>query len=294
MAKSKKQKNIFVTILKVLGIILAIIAFIVVSLFCYLKYALGIDVIDIKKKLELLNKEVSESYIITNPHSPNDVSDCLIGLFGDDSVFENQENSQELNLQEFYSKELLEQAKITDKQFAALTNAFLNEVFKENEESLINGNVQIKQIKFSNLVSEANKTKVDIQVIAKIDLSIIKNPLKKENNVITNFLVKYIPDELYFTDNFTMEVNTSDYSYNTKINSLIINQLSQQDSNEIIKLYDKVFSQEKGFVDEMHQMISECLFGTDSKKGLINSINGVIGFDFENIENVIYMLLKKA
>ena len=294
MTKPKKQTNIFLTFLKILGIILGIIAFIVISLYCYLKFALGIDLIDIKRKLDLINKDVSESYIITNPYSSEDISGSLIGIFGDDTIYNSQEGSQSLNLQEFYSKDLLEQAKITDKQFCALTNAFLNEFLKESDEDIINQNAQIKQIKFSNLINEGNKTKVDIQVIAKFDLSLIKNPLKKENNAITKLLIKYIPDSLYFTDNFTMEVNLSDFSYSTKVNSFIINQLSQQDSSEIIKLYDRMFGQEKGFVEEMHQMAIEYLFGTDSKKGLINSINGIDGFDFEDIENTIYMILKKA
>ena len=63
-----KKKNVLVTILKVVLSIIGIIALLLVGAYCFLKFAMGIDIFEIKIKLDLLNQPVNEQTLITKPY----------------------------------------------------------------------------------------------------------------------------------------------------------------------------------------------------------------------------------
>ena len=292
---AKKKRSLLGTIFKILAIILAVIVFIVGSIYCYLRFALGIDIIDIKNKIDLINKDVSETTLVKNPYLEEDIPNGLNSIFGENSVYSKDENGEAVfNVEEFVTLNLLENAKLTDKQFCALADMFVKQVLKGTEQENIADNIQIKQIIFSNLSVAENITSVNMNVIVKFSLSEVKNDLKKNDNVLVDFILNYIPDAIYFTDDFSVNVNTLNNSYTTSSNYFVINQLSKQQSKEIVNLVDKFFAKEKSMIDEIHETIIGYLFGSEDKSGLINTINNVSGFNFEQVESTIYLMLKKA
>lgn len=292
---AKKKKTVLGTILKILAIVLAVIVFIVGSIYCYLRFALGIDIFDIKNKLDLLNKDVNESTLIKNSYLEEDISNGLNSVFGENTIYSKEENGEVVfNIEEFATLNLAEDAKLTDKQFCAIADLFVEHALSGTEQEEYAENIQIKQILFSNFSATENINSVNVNVIVKFSLMDIKNNLKKNDNALTDFILNYIPDALYFTDDFIVQVNNTNNTYTTESNYFIINQLSEQQSKEIINLFDKFFANDNGIVEDIHQTIIGCLFGTSENIGLINSINGAIGFNFEQVENTIYILLKKA
>lgn len=292
---SKKKRSLLGTIFKILAIILAVIVFIVGSIYCYLRFALGIDIIDIKNKIDLINKDVSETTLVKNPYLEEEIPNGLNSIFGENSVYSKDENGEAVfNVEEFVTLNLLENAKLTDKQFCALADMFVKQALKGTEQENIADNIQIKQIIFSNLSVAENITTVNMNVIVKFSLSEVKNDLKKNDNVLVDFILNYIPDAIYFTDDFSVNVNTLNNSYTTSSNYFVINQLSKQQSKEIVNLVDKFFAKEKSMIDEIHEIIIGYLFGSEDKSGLINTINNVSGFNFEQVESTIYLMLKKA
>ena len=292
---SNKKRSLLGTIFKILAIILAVIVFIVGSIYCYLRFALGIDIIDIKNKIDLINKDVSETSLVKNPYLEEDIPNGLNSIFGENSVYSKDENGEAVfNVEEFVTLNLLENAKLTDKQFCALADMFVKQALKGTEQENIADNIQIKQIIFSNLSDAENITSVNMNVIVKFSLSEVKNDLKKNDNVLVDFILNYIPDAIYFTDDFSVNVNTLNNSYTTSSNYFVINQLSKQQSKEIVNLVDKFFAKEKSMIDEIHETIIGYLFGSEDKSGLINTINNVSGFNFEQVESTIYLMLKKA
>ena len=292
---AKKKKTVLGTILKILAIVLAVIVFIVGSIYCYLRFALGIDIFDIKNKLDLLNKDVNESTLIKNSYLEEDISNGLNLLFGENTIYSKEENGEVVfNIEEFATLNLADAAKLTDKQFCAIADLFVEHALSGTEQEEYAENIQIKQILFSNFSATENINSVNVNVIVKFSLMDIKNNLKKNDNALTDFILNYIPDALYFTDDFIVQVNNTNNTYTTQSNYFIINQLSKQQSKEIINLFDKFFANDNGIVEDIHKTIIGCLFGTSENIGLINSINGAIGFNFEQVENTIYILLKKA
>lgn len=291
---AKKKRSLLLSIVKIIGIMLAIVLVLAVSGYCYLKYILGFDVFDVVNKIKLLNQDVSESSLISNPYNNEDASNCLNAIFGENTIYaENGDGEWIFDLEEYFAASLLDGAKITDTQLCALADIFASKALKGTDYEDFAKYFEIKQIKFSNLVVQDALTKANVNVVVKFNLKEMKESIGKENNVLIDFILNYIPEALYFTDDFTITVSNSDYSYSINSNYFVINQISKEQSQGIIKLYKKFFGGKESIADEIHDLILNLLFGSETTDGLLSSINGFSGFNFVEETNTIYMAIKK-
>ena len=91
MQGTKRKSSILSSILKILAIILLIIVVFVIMAYCFLRFSLGIDLIDIKRKLDLLRAPVSESAIITKPFNDQDAIEAFSKMFGTNTIYQEKQ-----------------------------------------------------------------------------------------------------------------------------------------------------------------------------------------------------------
>jgi hypothetical protein len=133
MGSTRKNGSIVGGIFKFLGIFLAVIAVLVIAAYCFLRFSLGIDIFDIKNKIDLLNQPVDESKIITEAYSDEDAVNGFNVLFGTDSVYSNNGEGYVFDLDDFLVTPVAANVKLTDEQFASIVNIFLNKVYSGND-----------------------------------------------------------------------------------------------------------------------------------------------------------------
>ena len=162
MASARKQTGIIGGIFKFLGVLLAVIAVMVVAVYCFLRFSLGIDIFDIKNKLDLLNQSVDESKVITEVYDDEDAAQGFSILFGTNSVYENDGNGYVFNKDEFIASNLALDIKLTDEQFASIVNIFLNNIYDGSDSSDYANYISLKQVEFKNFNVHGTKTNVDV------------------------------------------------------------------------------------------------------------------------------------
>ena len=123
-----KAKHIGLTVLKIVLGVIAVIAVVLIALYCYLRFALGIDIIDIKQKLDLLNQPVSESQLISNSFEEQDGVSTLNKLFGDNQIYNNTGDEVSFNLEAFAAAALQQNTSLSDKELAAMFSLFFENV----------------------------------------------------------------------------------------------------------------------------------------------------------------------
>ena len=289
MASARKQTGIIGGIFKFLGVLLAVIAVMVVAVYCFLRFSLGIDIFDIKNKLDLLNKSVDESKVITEVYDDEDAAQGFSILFGTNSVYENDGNGYVFNKDEFIASNLALDVKLTDEQFASIVNIFLNNIYDGSDSSDYANYISLKQVEFKNFNVNATKTSVDVKFVAKIDFEKVKNTMLKDENGVVDFIAGLIPNNIYITSNFTIGVDsTNPTTYTVQSNSIILNQLSAQQSKETLQLLSKIAG--SGILPEnLNSTFATVLFGNNENKGFLDVLTGFSYFTFESDGTNIYL-----
>lgn len=289
MASARKQTGIIGGIFKFLGVLLAVIAVMVVAVYCFLRFSLGIDIFDIKNKLDLLNQSVDESKVITEVYDDEDAAQGFSILFGTNSVYENDGNGYVFNKDEFIASNLALDIKLTDEQFASIVNIFLNNIYDGSDSSDYANYISLKQVEFKNFNVNATKTSVDVKFVAKIDFEKVKNTMLKDENGVVDFIAGLIPNNIYITSNFTIGVDsTNPTTYTVQSNSVILNQLSAQQSKETLQLLSKIAG--SGILPEnLNSTFATVLFGNNENKGFLDVLTGFSYFTFESDGTNIYL-----
>ena len=289
MASARKQTGIIGGIFKFLGVLLAVIAVMVVAVYCFLRFSLGIDIFDIKNKLDLLNQSVDESKVITEVYDDEDAAQGFSILFGTNSVYENDGNGYVFNKDEFIASNLALNIKLTDEQFASIVNIFLNNIYDGSDSSDYANYISLKQVEFKNFNVNGTKTSVDVKFVAKIDFEKVKNTMLKDENGVVDFIAGLIPNNIYITSNFTIGVDsTNPTTYTVQSNSVILNQLSAQQSKETLQLLSKIAG--SGILPEnLNSTFATVLFGNNENKGFLDVLTGFSYFTFESDGTNIYL-----
>lgn len=289
MASARKQTGIIGGIFKFLGVLLAVIAVMVVAVYCFLRFSLGIDIFDIKNKLDLLNQSVDESKVITEVYDDEDAAQGFSILFGTNSVYENDGNGYVFNKDEFIASNLALDIKLTDEQFASIVNIFLNNIYDGSDSSDYANYISLKQVEFKNFNVNGTKTSVDVKFVAKIDFEKVKNTMLKDENGVVDFIAGLIPNNIYITSNFTIGVDsTNPTTYTVQSNSVILNQLSAQQSKETLQLLSKIAG--SGILPEnLNSTFATVLFGNNENKGFLDVLTGFSYFTFESDGTNIYL-----
>lgn len=293
--KEHKQSSFLMVLLKIiLGIIIVVVA-LVVGLYLYLRFALGFDVIDIRNKIRLLNRDVTESQIVTNPYNDEDAENGFSIIFGSNNIYFNNGEGYSFDIDAFDEGNLSNlEVCLTDKQFASVVNVCIKNAIQEEisieDVSLL---LDLKQIIFSNLQTEEDGSiSVEVNTVLKLDFTSFKDALSKEDNFITNIILNVIPNSIYISSNNKVIVS-EDNSYEITPINTIINGLTKEQSQGILDLVEKLFEQSKnenlvskvatGFLDSL-------LIGSDNN-GLLRSINGVESFTFKEVNDKVCIVL---
>lgn len=291
MGSTRKNGSIVGGIFKFLGIFLSVIVVLVIAAYCFLRFSLGIDIFDIKNKIDLLNQPVDESKIITETYSDEDAVNGFNVLFGTDSVYSNNGEEYVFDLDEFIVTPVAANVKLTDEQFASIVNIFLNKVYSGKDKEDYAKYISLKQIQFSNLKVDGTKTSVDIKFISKIDFEKVKENMLADERGLVDFITGFIPDNLFITSNFTISVDSTNVAtYNVQSKSVILNQLSQQQSTETLQLLSKIAG--NGILAEnLNNTFASVLFGNQENKGFLDVLNGFSHFTFESDGTNIYICI---
>ncbi|MBQ9793127.1 MAG: hypothetical protein IJW32_05285 [Clostridia bacterium] len=289
MESTRKQGSILGGIFKFLGVLLAVIAVIVVAVYCFLRFSLGIDIFDIKNKLDLLNQSVDESKVITEVYDDEDAAQGFNILFGTNSVYENNGNGYVFNEDEFIASNLALDIKLTDEQFASIVNIFLNNIYDGSDSEDYANYIALKQVEFKNFNVNGTKTSVNVKFVAKIDFEKVKTTMLKDESGVVDFIAGLIPNNIYITSNFTIGVDsTNPTTYTVQSNSVILNQLSAQQSKETLQLLSKIAG--SGILPEnLNNTFATVLFGNNENKGFLDVLTGFSYFTFESDGTNIYL-----
>lgn len=289
MESTRKQSGVVSGIFKFLGVLLAVIAILVIAVYCFLKFSLGIDIFDIKNKLDLLNQSVDESKIITEVYDDEDAVQGFNILFGTNSVYENSGNGYVFNKDEFITSNLALDIKLTDEQFASIVNIFLNNIYDGSDSEDFANYIALKQIEFKNFKIDGTKTNVDVKFVAKIDFEKVKTTMLKDEKGVVDFIANLIPNNIYITSNFTIGVDSiNPTTYTVQSKSVILNQLSAQQSKETLQLLGKIAG--SGILPEnLNNTFATVLFGNNENKGFLDVLTGFSYFTFESDGTNIYL-----
>lgn len=294
-----KKKSVFGTILKIILGILGVVVLVVVGGYCYLKFALGIDVIDISKKINLISQPVAESEIISNSFEKDDGVDVLSSMFGTNEIATKNGDKYSFNLEAYIQADLQGDLLLTDKEVASLLSLFIEGVDVNSsgiDKDLI-GLITLKQIKFSNFVDSVDSTSVDINYVFMADISAFKQNIVGENALIGFLANKFLPDKLYISSTLNIQMpkeNYRDYSFTNK--SFCLNNLNQEQTNSILDIFS-LFSNEdlkETMPNKFNTMFCDSLFGGNGKKGVLGNIKEFASIEFVEEINNIKIFIKKV
>ena len=281
-------------IFKFIGLLLLVIAILLTAGYCYLRFSMGIDVFDIKRKLDLLKAPVSESEIIVSPYTDEDAVEGLNLMFSTNTIYQDNGDGYEFNKEEFSSKGLIADVKLTNKQFASILNLFLNNLY-ENVDDDFSKYIQLKQVGFTNLNLTPETTNVDVTVVAKLDFSNIKKEISSDAGAVGSFLSNLLPSNIYFTGNFTVSVdNANPNTVTTTSNYAKINNLTEEETAGIFDLFNKITGEKDLLSDSINNTFATAMFGDSKNDGLLDVVSGCSYFTFEQVEENICISLKKA
>jgi len=288
MSNSSSGSRVVKGLFKFIGTIISIVILLAVGGYCYLRFAKGIDLIDIKKKMDLLNADYNESEIINNTYSNDDVVSGLQSMFGTNDIYTQDENGNyTFNLNQYIASSLTNGASLSDKQFCAVANVFLKSAVNSTEYNL-EDYLSVKQVDFNTLTKLEDSTSVNMDVIARIDFTDIKNEAG-------SFFGNFIPDKVYLTINITVNIaDATPDQFTYTCGDVIINKLTAEQSKSILTTINNLLSSNAVNTNDMAKSAMEALFGSDTKDGFVNSITGCGSFEFRDLDGKICIVLKTA
>lgn len=295
-----KQKSVWKTLLKVLLAIIGVVVLVVVGVYCYLRFALGIDIFDIKNKLDLLNKPVSESTLVTEPFNEVDGQTVLEKLYGANDICTVEDGKLTFNLEAYLAADLLQVENVlTDEELASVFSLFFNNVdyTKIGLEDDYANFFTIKQIKFSNLVLGHDGTSVDVNYVVKLEMKDLKDEFSSESGIIAFLLNTFIPNDIYVSSTFNIEVPTNSFEdYVVTNKSFLINNLSQTQTNEVLDMFSKIANDDlkTTLPNSTNEIFCDALFGGKGSAGLISSIKDLGAVEFCDTADGIAIVIKKV
>lgn len=228
---------------KLLTTLLVIVFILIITTiggYIYVRTTYGIDLLRTAGQLNNLTKEVDENTLCRNSFGENDfvsMKEEINKKFENLIVYEeNKEyNGYSINPSAIVGKKLNSPISLTEKQVGALAQtAFYKQTggkLKINEKDIL---VNIMQIDFLNISENGS---ADFNIIAKLNL----NPFKEDMEKFPyKYLKKYIPEYLYASSTVHVEKKEEGFNYELTHKSLTINNLSIEDTIDLLTTLDKV------------------------------------------------------
>ncbi len=150
---------------------------------------------------------------------------------------------------------------------------------------------KVVQVAFSNIT----ETTTDFNVVIKIDLAKIKE--EKMNKFPLNWIRKGVPESLYFSSTTTILKGANPFEYTTEGKSLIINNLSGEETDNIFTTINTFLKlgNSKEFSKVIGDTFINILIGNSSNSGLAYSLKdaGATDFSFETDATNNYFVIEK-
>ena len=289
MEKDIKKTSVWVTILKVVGIIVLSLVVIFVGGYLYLKYALGFDLGKFKRAVELLNRSYNENTVITNKYSDSNIVDGFEKMFGENSIYTEQDGKYVFDKEAYGEATLQDDTLLSDKEFCGILNLFMSTYLEDYFGD--DANTQLKQVIFSNLVEGEDSISVDIQFSIKLGLFGFNEGLQ-----IPSFFKKYIPQNFLLTSKICLTYSKIDcYNYSYSSINFRINGLTSGETNEILDTLTTfgITKNNNEIADYINRAVLTISFGGEGEEGFVARINGSNGYDFILKDGSIYLKLKK-
>ena len=251
--------------------------------FLYIKYE--INVFEVANQIKILNEDVDLDKLTPNAYSISDMESAKLvtdaGLEG--LISYTEQNGYEITPDEV-SGNMSAELRFTDKQIGAIIDNLIisqEDIIVKLGDKDINLNdygFQVVQVAFSNIT----ETTTDFNVVIKIDLDKVKEDMTE---FPLNWIKKGIPNSLYFSATTTITKGSNAFEYTTEGKSLVINNLTKEETDSIFKTINKFI--QLGNSNEFSRIIGDIfinvLIGNESNAGLAYSLKdaGATDFSFE-------------
>lgn len=263
-------------------IVVLLVGAVVVGGYFYVKNNFGIDLIKTVKELKTLNETVDESELCPNAFSASDMVDVQteVNRSVEDFITYSEEHGYSVNFDDL-PDEMKYIIRLTDKQVGALAQTVIQQ---EMDGKISFGDKQVgialKQIQFSSITEDSAL----FNAVLSIDLT----PLTKDlTGFPFSYIKKFIPDALYISSTVKIERGTTDFSYTVSHDTLLINNLSKDETEDLFNTLDvvlKVGSAEK-LNESVGTAIANALIGNENENGLAYSLKAIGATNYEFSED---------
>ncbi len=263
--------------------IVAIVAVAVIGGYVYVRINYGIDLFNTVSQLKVLSEKVDESKLCPEAFDKvNDMKDVQEMVNKSvENMIEYSEENYVVNLENL-PEDMKAIIKLSDKQVGALANQVSYQqtggVISVGNKSI---NYELKQIDFSNITSNGS---TDFNIVVRLDLATVKDEM---NGFPLKYLKKYVPD--YFYVSSTVKINKVEdipFDYELEHQSLTINNLDKDGTDDLFNTLDKVFK--FGSAESLNLKVGKtvvgALIGNEENPGFAYALRNKGASDFKFVE----------
>ena len=274
--KLQNKENIWLTLFKILLIIIAIILLLVFALFFMVRESFGINIFTISSTLKKI--EMNPQDMRTEVYDDKFASEVFTKIFGDEKIYFENSEGYYFDQKTFIAGSIRQsEIPITNKELSAMLNVYSKNT---SQNWLYGSGVSLEELTLTETGS--------ISVLSKIDFGTLKNNLSS-GNLIEGYIKEKVPNTMYLL----LKGNYAEHKITG--GRIIVNDLSQEDSNDVLSLMAVLFglNNRETFVQRVSDAFCELLFS--GNYGFFEVQAKKLDLKFEKqIENFVLMLYTKT
>ena len=274
--KLQNKENIWLTLFKILLIIIAIILLLVFALFFMVRESFGINIFTISSTLKKI--EMNPQDMRTEVYDDKFASEVFTKIFGDEKIYFENSEGYYFDQKTFITGSIRQsEIAITNKELSAMLNVYSKNI---SQNWLYGSGVSLEEVVLMETGS--------ISVLSKIDFGTLKNNLSS-GNLIEGYIKEKVPNTMYLL----LKGNYAEHKITG--GRIIVNGLSQEDSNDVLSLMAVLFglNNRETFVQRVSDAFCELLFSENY--GFFEVQAKKLDLKFEKqIENFVLMLYTKT
>ena len=274
--KLQNKENIWLTLFKILLIIIAIILLLVFALFFMVRESFGINIFTISSTLKKI--EMNPQDMRTEVYDDKFAREVFTKIFGDEKIYFENSEGYYFDQKTFIAGSIRQsEIPITNKELSAMLNVYSKNI---SQNWLYGSGVSLEEVVLTETGS--------ISVLSKIDFGSLKNNLRS-GNLIEGYIKEKVPNTMYLL----LKGNYAEHKITG--GRIIVNDLSQEDSNDVLSLMAVLFglNNRETFVQRVSDAFCELLFS--GNYGFFEVQAKKLDLKFEKqIENFILMLYTKT
>jgi hypothetical protein len=257
---------------------IVLLAGIAISGYYYVKSSYGIDIIKTVNELVTLNEPVDEATLCPNAFSDSDMVDVqtIVNESVEDFITYTVEHGYSVNFNDL-PDEMKYIIRLTDKQVGALAQTVVKqEIGGKIDFGGKKVDVALKQMQFSAIT----ETSALLNTVLSVDMTPFKEDMPEEFPY--TYLKQYVPDALYVSSTVKVEKGSTPFSYSIVHDSLAINNLSKEDTEDFFRTLDIVLSvgAAETWNVQVGTAITNALIGNESNNGLAYALRGIGATDY--------------